>query len=132
MSGVAPERASQDTPNALPWRVDKLLPTQRNAARCARCFDIVESTYNHDFRACRCGAIFVDGGKTCPRAGGDLINFAPLDEWRVMGWYSHRWKALRAIRRAFGASSCRVVEVPGDEFLVVWRAAQHVDLVVDG
>lgn len=49
----------------------------RNSARCAKCGDEVESRHRHDFVACGCGAIFVDGGtdylrRAC-REPGDLI-----------------------------------------------------------
>jgi hypothetical protein len=44
----------------------------RNAARCKKCGDLIVSTYCHDFVACSCGAIFVDGGREYLRRGGDL------------------------------------------------------------
>lgn len=34
----------------------------KNAARCLKCGDVIESTYCHDFRTCSCGALSVDGG----------------------------------------------------------------------
>lgn len=34
----------------------------RNAARCTSCGDLIVSNYRHDFRACSCGAVVVDGG----------------------------------------------------------------------
>ena len=34
----------------------------RNSAKCAKCKDEIESTYRHDFKYCKCGAIAVDGG----------------------------------------------------------------------
>ena len=41
----------------------------RNRARCRKCGDVVESLHRHDFVACSCGAIFVDGGQDYHRAG---------------------------------------------------------------
>ena len=35
----------------------------RNSAKCLKCGDEIESTYRHDFKSCKCGAISVDGGK---------------------------------------------------------------------
>lgn len=35
----------------------------RNAARCRKCGDVIESKHRHDFVYCKCGAIAVDGGK---------------------------------------------------------------------
>lgn len=55
----------------------------RNAARCRLCDTIVESKYRHDFQACKCGKMFVDGGKDYIRRGfmneedvEDLSSFA--------------------------------------------------------
>ena len=52
----------------------------RNAAQCAKCGDTIESTYQHDFVSCSCGAIFVDGGHDYLRAGGSPENFISLVE----------------------------------------------------
>lgn len=47
----------------------------RNSAKCLKCGDEIESTYTHDFVSCRCGEIFVDGGKSYLRRGAnDLSN----------------------------------------------------------
>lgn len=35
----------------------------KNAARCTKCGETIESRHGHDFRRCSCGAIAVDGGK---------------------------------------------------------------------
>lgn len=35
---------------------------RRNAARCDRCGDEIESVHRHDFKWCSCGALAVDGG----------------------------------------------------------------------
>jgi len=52
----------------------------RNAAQCAACQDIIESTHRHDFRTCSCGSIFVDGGKEYLRRGGDFALLIELSE----------------------------------------------------
>lgn len=36
----------------------------RNAIRCKLCGDVIESTYRHDFKWCKCGNCAVDGGKS--------------------------------------------------------------------
>ena len=46
----------------------------RNAARCRKYGDEIESKHLHDFQECACKAIFVDGGLTYARAGFE-------DEW---------------------------------------------------
>ena len=43
----------------------------RNAARCRRCGDVIESKHRHNFVLCKCNAIFVDGGLEYIRAGGE-------------------------------------------------------------
>jgi hypothetical protein len=53
----------------------------RNALKCARCFDVIESVRRHDFRWCKCGAVFVDGGKDYIRRGGDFEAMISLDEF---------------------------------------------------
>lgn len=55
------------------------MPTR---AKCAKCGDVIESTYNHHFVRCSCGECFVDGGDTCPRFGGEA-------EWRT---YDKTWR----------------------------------------
>jgi len=56
------------------WRI------VRNAARCKKCDDVIESRYRHDFVYCKCGAIFVDGGHDYLRQGGDLAAIEDLHE----------------------------------------------------
>jgi hypothetical protein len=56
----------------------------RNAARCSRCHDEIESKHRHDFRSCSCGAIFVDGGKSYLRRGfrheSDIVELSEFAE----------------------------------------------------
>jgi len=55
----------------------------RNAAECRKCGDIIESTYRHDFKWCKCKAIFVDGGMDYLRRGGapeDCIDLSRAEE----------------------------------------------------
>lgn len=52
-------------------------------AKCARCGDVIESTYVHDYVQCSCGAISVDGGHAYCKRGfvysyDDIID---LSEW---------------------------------------------------
>ena len=41
----------------------------RNRIRCKSCDDIIESGHVHDFKYCKCGKVFVDGGKEYCRYG---------------------------------------------------------------
>jgi hypothetical protein len=54
----------------------------RNLARCLRCGSLVESKFTHDWQECKCGAIFVDGGQSYLRRGGDLKNLKEESTWR--------------------------------------------------
>ncbi len=51
-----------------------------NKARCCKCGDAIESKHVHDFVACKCGAIFVDGGKDYLRRGGEPEDIEELSE----------------------------------------------------
>lgn len=78
-------------------KIKERVKITRNAARCKKCGDEIESKHRHDFRACKCGAIFVDGGKDYLRHGvtrdtgdnfqdlEDLSELAPLRGCRGAG-----------------------------------------------
>lgn len=40
-----------------------------NKVRCKKCDDVIESTHSHDFKRCKCRAIFIDGGTDYQRYG---------------------------------------------------------------
>lgn len=35
---------------------------KKNCIRCKKCGDVIESKSTHDFKACSCGTVSVDGG----------------------------------------------------------------------
>ena len=39
--------------------------------RCLKCNDIIESLSVHDYKKCKCGACFIDGGNQYTRIGGN-------------------------------------------------------------
>lgn len=45
-----------------------------NKVRCRKCNDIIESKFTYDFCYCKCGSIFLDGGKEYQRFGWALNN----------------------------------------------------------
>ena len=57
---------------------------KRNRAQCAKCGDIIESMSQHDFKWCKCKAIFVDGGRAYSRFGynekEDFIDLCEFEE----------------------------------------------------
>lgn len=54
----------------------------RNAVKCKSCGDVVESTHRHDFRACGCGSVSVDGGTDYLRRSGDIGMMQEMCETR--------------------------------------------------
>ena len=40
-----------------------------NRIRCNHCGDVIESEYRHDFKYCKCGRVYVDGGHSYLRRG---------------------------------------------------------------
>ena len=50
----------------------------RNAIRCKKCGEVIESKSVHDFKFCSCGACAVDGGHEYLRRCGEL------EDWEVM------------------------------------------------
>jgi len=61
-------------------RTKKTIKVTINKARCKKCGDIIESKSRHDFQQCKCGAIFVDGGKDYCRRGGNPEDLEELSE----------------------------------------------------
>ena len=56
----------------------------RNAIRCNHCGDVIESTYRYDYKTCRCGCVFVDGGHDYLRRGavngpGDYTDLSEVE-----------------------------------------------------
>ena len=51
-----------------------------NKIKCKKCGDVIESSYRHDFKLCKCGAVAVDGGKDYLRRLGDEEDYEELSE----------------------------------------------------
>lgn len=55
-----------------------------NRIKCNHCGDIIESTHRHDFKRCKCGRVFVDGGHDYGRRGykeeGDYTELSVFEE----------------------------------------------------
>lgn len=52
----------------------------RNRARCKKCNAIIESKHRHDYVACPCGAIAVDGGRAYLKRVGNHEDVEELSE----------------------------------------------------
>ena len=55
-----------------------------NKIKCKKCGDIIESTYRHDFRSCKCGAVSVDGGKDYLRRCGNREDWEDMSVWEMV------------------------------------------------
>lgn len=53
---------------------------KRNAIRCKKCGEVIESRSVHDFRSCSCKACAVDGGREYLRRCGDREDWEELAE----------------------------------------------------
>ncbi|HDR7621574.1 TPA: hypothetical protein QCX73_002675 [Bacillus mycoides] len=54
-----------------------------NKVRCKKCNTVIESKSNHDFKLCKCKAMFIDGGTSFQRYGWGLDRPGeklPIDE----------------------------------------------------
>ena len=58
---------------------------KKNAIKCLKCGDVIESTYRHDWVQCSCGACFVDGGHDYMRIGGNREDWKDMSEWEEVG-----------------------------------------------
>ena len=56
----------------------------KNAIRCRKCGEIIESTSVHDFKFCKCGACAVDGGKEYLRRCGEREDWEELAQVKAM------------------------------------------------
>ena len=50
----------------------------KNAIRCKRCGEVIESQHTHDYVTCRCGAVSVDGGHCYLRRSGYFEDWEDL------------------------------------------------------
>lgn len=55
----------------------------RNAFKCKKCGEIVESMSVHDFQGCSCGN-FTDGGHEYIRRVGKLEDMEDMSEWETL------------------------------------------------
>lgn len=69
-----------DEPDEMP-AVEPPRKILRNRCRCRKCGDVIESRRRHDRVACKCGAIYTDGGREYLHRGGDMAAIEDLTEW---------------------------------------------------
>lgn len=52
----------------------------KNAIRCKKCGDVIESKFQHDFVTCSCGSVSADGGHYYLRRVGNFDDWEELSE----------------------------------------------------
>lgn len=52
-----------------------------NRIKCKKCGDIITSNNRHDFKYCKCRAVFVDGGSWYGNVGGDKTVIEEMYEY---------------------------------------------------
>ena len=57
-----------------------MIKIRRNAIKCKKCGDIIESKTTHDFKFCTCRSCAVDGGHDYLRRCGNLEYWEELSE----------------------------------------------------
>ena len=50
-----------------------------NACKCRSCGDVIRSYSRHDFKACKCGKVMVDGGNEYMRRVGEISQMIELE-----------------------------------------------------
>lgn len=50
----------------------------RNEILCVNCGDVITSEHTHDYKACECGRVSVDGGKSYLKRCGDPEDYLDL------------------------------------------------------
>jgi ribosomal protein S27AE len=61
------ESVTTDTDNVDTTRAE--VATVVTGIQCPRCSDVIVSEHRHDWRTCKCGLVFVDGGRDYLRCG---------------------------------------------------------------
>ena len=56
----------------------------RNAIRCKKCGDTIESCFTHDMKTCSCGACSVDGGYEYIKRSGNKADYDDLSDVRIL------------------------------------------------
>lgn len=80
-----------------------------NRCKCARCDDVIESKTGHDFKQCKCGAIFTDGGLEYIRRGGESLNL-------IIDMSEYRPATKRELLDEVTKAKKRSAEMPSSQF----------------
>lgn len=56
----------------------------RNAIKCKHCGEVIESTYRHDYKMCKCDSCGVDGGLDYTRR---IFKTSPEEDFEELSEY---------------------------------------------
>ena len=100
----------------------------QNAVICNKCDDFIFSAHRHDFRECKCGNIFVDGGQEYLRRGGKGLEDG--------SYIDMSWELPEELYRACALAAKEAVEtgrnVVGIANAVMRKLREHDRIIADG
>lgn len=100
----------------------------QNAVICNKCDDFIFSAHRHDFRECKCGNIFVDGGQEYLRRGGKGISDG--------SYIDMSWELPEELYRACANAAKEAVDtgrnVVGIANAVMRKLREHDRIIADG
>mgnify|MGYP005995391081 CR=1 FL=1 len=62
------------------------ITTSGPRVQCLECNEVIQSMHHHDWRSCKCGATFVDGGSDYLRVGGNNWKQLPCPDCNGKGF----------------------------------------------
>lgn len=98
-----------------------------NSALCLLCDDIIVSKHRHDFVACHCGSIGVDGGNEYERRMGESFNMINLSI------YSDKFEDFREYLRWGRNYNKNMVKLPQTEWILIKDLeTEHIKSILSG
>lgn len=67
----------------------------KNAVKCLKCAETIESLSTYHFVSCRCGAVSIDGGLTYSRILGNREDFEDHRRWLIPNSDQHQIISLK-------------------------------------
>jgi hypothetical protein len=96
---------------------------KRNAMHCLACDQVVESKHVHDFKECKCGNVFVDGGHEYLRWGirdfSTVVSLSEVDEDEDEDEDEDNSVCLHH-KRFVPCRPCLRLEAIGEDFISEW------------
>lgn len=99
----------------------------QNAVICNKCDELIYSAHRHDFRECKCGNIFVDGGQEYLRRGGPGVTDGSYTDYS--------WGVSDEVYRECAAAVQEAIDTDRNKFgianAVMRKLREHQLIVAD-